>query len=392
MSLENTGAEPALSTPAPIETSTPASTPTVTPSATPSPSNAPTNLSNLLSTATATPGPDLTELQSKITDYESKLSTYQPDYEFLQKYGGREGIEPFFPIVDTLSAAQFNPQAFAKQLHSIDASRYNDFVWDSVERHKADIAEYVLSDDQLLNQVLGRNPKFQLFQQWESAGGGMSDQDKEDLAALEGLDPSDPLYTLAQRLKGRDGELSKLKQQIDSQRQAAEKFQREQQQIQRQEKITNYITQQENWLTQQAKNLNWGDEYKQDTENVIALVQQRFMADPEAKTALDTAAHYASIDSPVMAKRFTQVVQAKLSQIFKSVVEHENRKIQEVRLYRESVRKTQESRKDIPSGGGRENASLGSTEITGSTLEERVIQRALKGVQAGRIPNIFGPQ
>lgn len=388
MSLEATGAEPTLSTPAPTptETSTPASTSTVAPSATP----APTNLSTLLSTAT--PGPDVTELQSKITDYESQLSTYKPDYEFLQKYGGREGIEPFFPIVDTLAAAQFNPQAFAKQLHSIDASRYNDFVWDSVERHKAEVAEYILSDEQILNQVLSQNPKYQLFQQWEAAGGAITDQEKEDLSALEGLDPSDPLYALAQRLKGRDSELSKLKQQIDSQRQAAEKFQREQQQIQRQEKITNYITQQENWLVQQAKNLNWGDEYKQDIDNVIALVQQRFMADPEAKNALDTAAHYASIDSPVMAKRFTQVVQAKLSQIFKSVAEYENRKIQEIRQYRESVRKTQESRKDIPSGGGRENASLGSTEITGSTLEERVIQRALKGVQAGRIPNIFGPQ
>ncbi len=322
-----------------------------------------------------------------IEELQSKLSSYEPAYNFFQKYGGQEAIEPFFPVVDALSAPQFNPTEFAKHLATIDETRYNDFVWDAVERHKNDIATYLLQEEGIREEILGNNEEYQQFLQWKNLGGNTNND--EDLQLLEGLDPSDPLYAVVQRVKQRDAELKKLQNDIRSQKSDQERFRKQQAAIQQEQRAAAYVAEQENWLDQQVKSLNWGPEFSQDLDHIKDIVYQKFMADPEAKNALLVAATYSAKNSPIMAKRFTQVVQAKLSQIFKKVTEHENRKIQEIIKYRELIRDKQEARKEVASGGGRENTSLGSSEITGSTMEERIMQRIQRGVQAGRIPSIF---
>lgn len=384
MALDGTGAEAALSS-TPVETTTSTtSTPASTPTESTSTPSSETTLSNLVNgTTPSTPSVNLEELQSK-------LNTYEPAYKYLEKYGGPEVAEPFFGVVDTLIAPQFNPGQFAKQLATIDQARYNDFIWDRVDAHKEAVAEYILSDAAIRDAVLGQDPDYQQFQQWKAAGGPTAGSEQDDLKALEGLDPSDPLYAVVQRAKARDAELNRLKQEFEKNQRSQREQYEQAQLLQQEQKKAAYINEQETWLTNQIKALNWGDEFKRESENIKHVVEQKFMADPEAKNALLTAANYAANGSPVMAKRFTQVVQAKLSQIFKAEVEHENRKIQEIRQYRDSIRKNQESRKEIPSGGGRENASLGGTELTGKTMEERVLERVLRGVQAGRLPDIFG--
>lgn len=320
-----------------------------------------------------------TEYETKYKDLESQLESYKPDYEYLQQFGGKDGVEPFFGIIDKFTAAEFKPMELAKVMHGLDRQRYSDFLWSLVDAHKEDILQDSLKDPKVKEQLLGKDPEYSAYLTWKASGAPKNDDD------LMGLDPDDPA---AKQLLAMRQQLRTIEDRNRETAQRQAEWQAEQERVEKVERVNTFVKKHEDWLAQQAKTLNWGDEYTDEIQDLIDVVQARFSRDPQAANEFKRAIEFVADGRDAFAKKHISVVQTKLAQIFKAAAERQDKKIKALRTYGLETRNKQEARKEIPSGG-KESVSLGGEKIEGDMLT-KVMARLQKGIEAGRIPDVFG--
>lgn len=285
------------------------------------------------------------------TEIEAKLKEYEATVEQVNALGGLEGLKPYIELADSFTGVEFNPTDFARKLVALDTDRYVNFVWSAVDRHKNDIANYLLNDGTFAQKVAQSDPGYQEYLKLKEDG-----IDIESLAAQQQYGDIDTSSAEGQRLlklQKDNEELRKMVDGISQQNKSAQQQEAEQRTLTAYKSYDNDII---SGLTEKVQALGWGDDYKGFTERIVSLTQSRFNKDQEARVALNQARHYRSIGNEAAEKRYTNIVQNRLGHALAEELKDFNAVISDSRKYRESVRKQQQGRIEVPGGAASEPA------------------------------------
>lgn len=308
--------------------------------------------------------PSIEGLQSQLKQFQTDNETYKPAHEFIEEFGGVEGLEPFKPVINSI--AMSDADGVRDSLRSIDEDLYAETIWRGALEFKVPVARGLMKDPEVRQAVLNSDPEYQAFIRAKESGAlqqAQQPQLKIEKIDLSKLDPDDPMLPFAQSYNTMGDVMNQLqeqnRQQADQLRQSNERNDRiykEGQERQAKERVVSHAGKLESeFRSSVAKVVKWDKDPEKNkawNESVYDEAESKFFRDPQSKQAYDRYMKLAAGGKDALLRGAKKALETKFNQVLNKVVSLRNPSIKGAAAHQRSVHTQSTNVRTITPGSG----------------------------------------
>jgi len=316
------------------------------------------------------------EIEAKYAELQAESELLKPYKELNDQYGGYEAIQPAIDLYGMLTGGEFNAPQALELMSVLNPEAVRAIGWQLIDNEQ----QAIINDPKIRDAVLASDENYQRFLKWQETG---------ELPTDENIDPA---------LKKVQEELAQFKKQ-EADKQAAQAKADEEAKVKRtQEAVQAYDNAQLKWVDEQIAALKWGEEYKDDLEEVKDLALGRFNNDEKARQALDHA-RILSLRSKANPKdtRLKQLFEAankRVKHIFtqklKPIVERRNKHIQGTHAATQAQRAKQAAKPVLGNNGANISPKDALSGLSNADMYTRAQARLDKARAQGTVQGYDG--